>query len=142
MDGYLMQSLKSANELSFCSVRSGKHVLFREFAYVKATAHNRASFIRTFWRCFRQIGKNGDLLAMMEYSSLLQLLCPDFPVEMVQKAASKIPSHSRTKLDSFVLLPPRSVSYSLTFKNEMVTGDHSYPFCILTPGWLVGWNCI
>uniref|UniRef100_A0A672RAH2 Centriolar satellite-associated tubulin polyglutamylase complex regulator 1 n=1 Tax=Sinocyclocheilus grahami TaxID=75366 RepID=A0A672RAH2_SINGR len=28
-----------------------------------------------------------DLLAMAEYSSLLQLLCPDFPTEMVQNAA-------------------------------------------------------
>ncbi|KAJ8248940.1 hypothetical protein GJAV_G00229430 [Gymnothorax javanicus] len=71
----------------FSSVRTGNHVLFREFSYVKATAHNRASFIRLFWRSFRQIGKNGDLLAMMDYSSLLQLLCPDFPVEVVQKAA-------------------------------------------------------
>ncbi|KAI1904613.1 hypothetical protein AGOR_G00007420 [Albula goreensis] len=71
----------------FRSVKSGSHILFREFDYVKATAHNRASFIHIFWRCFRQIGKNGDLLATMEYSSLLQLLCPDFPVEMVQKAA-------------------------------------------------------
>ncbi|MBN3308660.1 CK049 protein, partial [Amia calva] len=71
----------------FGSVRSGNHVLFREFSYVKATPHNRAAFIRIFWRCFRQIGKNGDLLAMTEYCSLLQLLCPDFPVEMVQNAA-------------------------------------------------------
>lgn len=36
--------------------------------------------------------KNGcfflaDLLAMSEYSSLLQLLCPDFPTEMVQNTA-------------------------------------------------------
>uniref|UniRef100_A0A8C1TDZ2 Centriolar satellite-associated tubulin polyglutamylase complex regulator 1 n=1 Tax=Cyprinus carpio TaxID=7962 RepID=A0A8C1TDZ2_CYPCA len=51
------------------------------------TPHNRESFIHTFWKCFRQIGKNGDLLAMSEYSSLLQLLCPDFPTEMVQNAA-------------------------------------------------------
>ncbi|XP_015194842.2 centriolar satellite-associated tubulin polyglutamylase complex regulator 1 isoform X1 [Lepisosteus oculatus] len=71
----------------FNSVRDGNHVLFREFSYVKATPHNRASFIRMFWRCFRQIGKNGDLLAMTEYTSLLQLLCPDFPVEVVQNAA-------------------------------------------------------
>ncbi|XP_020336802.1 centriolar satellite-associated tubulin polyglutamylase complex regulator 1 [Oncorhynchus kisutch] len=71
----------------FSSVKNGNHVLFREFGYIKATAHNRASFIRVLWRCFRQIGKNGDLLAMLEYSSLLQLLCPDFPVEMVQHAA-------------------------------------------------------
>ncbi|XP_046889917.1 UPF0705 protein C11orf49 homolog [Hypomesus transpacificus] len=71
----------------FSSVKNGNHVLFREFSYIKATPHNRASFIRVFWRCYRQIGKNGDLLAMLEYSSLLQLLCPDFPLEMVQNAA-------------------------------------------------------
>ncbi|XP_031420121.1 UPF0705 protein C11orf49 homolog [Clupea harengus] len=71
----------------FNSVKNGNHVLFREFNYIKASPHNRASFIRIFWRCFRQIGKNGDLLAAMEYSSLLQLLCPDFPTEMVQNAA-------------------------------------------------------
>ncbi|XP_056595351.1 centriolar satellite-associated tubulin polyglutamylase complex regulator 1 [Triplophysa dalaica] len=71
----------------FTSVKNGNHVLFREFNYIKATPHNRVSFIHIFWKCFRQIGKNGDLLAMSEYSSLLQLLCPDFPIEMVQNTA-------------------------------------------------------
>ncbi|XP_028843171.1 centriolar satellite-associated tubulin polyglutamylase complex regulator 1 isoform X1 [Denticeps clupeoides] len=71
----------------FSSVKNGNHVLFREFSYVKATPHNRASFLRIFWRCFRQIGKNGDLLAVLEYCSLLQLICPDYPPEMVQSAA-------------------------------------------------------
>lgn len=71
----------------FTSVKNGNHVLFREFSYIKATPHNRVSFIHIFWKCFRQIGKNGDLLAMSEYSSLLQLLCPDFPIEMVQNTA-------------------------------------------------------
>ncbi|XP_045061133.1 UPF0705 protein C11orf49 homolog [Coregonus clupeaformis] len=71
----------------FSSVKNGNHVLFREFIYIKATAHNRASFIRVLWRCIRQIGKKEDFLAMLEYSSLLQLLCPDIQVEMVQHAA-------------------------------------------------------
>ncbi|XP_051740801.1 centriolar satellite-associated tubulin polyglutamylase complex regulator 1 isoform X1 [Ctenopharyngodon idella] len=71
----------------FTSVKNGNHVLFREFSYIKATPHNRETFIHIFWKCFRQIGKNGDLLAMSEYSSLLQLLCPDFPTEMVQNTA-------------------------------------------------------
>ncbi|XP_065148437.1 centriolar satellite-associated tubulin polyglutamylase complex regulator 1 [Paramisgurnus dabryanus] len=71
----------------FTSVKNGNHVLFREFNYIKATPHNRVSFIHIFWKCFRQIGKNGDLLSMSEYSSLLQLLCPDFPVEMIQNTA-------------------------------------------------------
>ncbi|XP_035520668.1 UPF0705 protein C11orf49 homolog [Morone saxatilis] len=72
---------------SFSSVKNCNHVLFREYNYIRATPHNRASFIRVFWRCYRQIGKSGDLLSMQEYRSLLQLLCPDFPAEMVQSAA-------------------------------------------------------
>uniref|UniRef100_A0A3B3XAE6 Centriolar satellite-associated tubulin polyglutamylase complex regulator 1 n=1 Tax=Poecilia mexicana TaxID=48701 RepID=A0A3B3XAE6_9TELE len=68
----------------FSSVKNSNHVLFRELNYIRATQHNRASFIRVFWRCFRQIGKSGDLLSVPEYRSLLQLLCPDFPLEAVQ----------------------------------------------------------
>ncbi|XP_029009607.1 centriolar satellite-associated tubulin polyglutamylase complex regulator 1 isoform X2 [Betta splendens] len=71
----------------FSSVKNSNHVLFREYSYIRATLHNRASFIRVFWRCYRQIGKSGDMLSMLEYRSLLQLLCPDFPVEVVQSAA-------------------------------------------------------
>ncbi|NXO00308.1 CK049 protein, partial [Rhinopomastus cyanomelas] len=79
----------------FNSVRQGTHILFREFSFVQATPHNRASFLRTFWRCFRIVGKNGGkylniccyLLTAQEYHCLLQLLCPDFPMELTQKAA-------------------------------------------------------
>ncbi|XP_047200819.1 UPF0705 protein C11orf49 homolog isoform X1 [Girardinichthys multiradiatus] len=71
----------------FSSVKNSNHVLFREFNYITATQHNRASFIRVFWRCFRQIGKSGDLLSVWEYRSLLQLLCPDFPLELVRSVA-------------------------------------------------------
>uniref|UniRef100_A0A803W528 Centriolar satellite-associated tubulin polyglutamylase complex regulator 1 n=1 Tax=Ficedula albicollis TaxID=59894 RepID=A0A803W528_FICAL len=49
----------------FNSVRQGTHILFREFSFVQATPHNRASFLRTFWRCFRTVGKNGG-----KYSSI------------------------------------------------------------------------
>ncbi|XP_073397734.1 centriolar satellite-associated tubulin polyglutamylase complex regulator 1 isoform X2 [Dendrobates tinctorius] len=71
----------------FSSVSRGTHVLFRDFAFVQCTPHNRASFLRLFWRCFRTIAKNGDLLAMKEYQCLLQMLCPDFPMDVTQKAA-------------------------------------------------------
>ncbi|XP_063800724.1 centriolar satellite-associated tubulin polyglutamylase complex regulator 1 [Pseudophryne corroboree] len=71
----------------FTSVSQGTHILFREFAFVQRTPHNRVSFLRLFWRCFRTVGKNGDLLTMKEYQSLLQMLCPDFPMDLTQKAA-------------------------------------------------------
>uniref|UniRef100_A0A3B4BFQ6 Centriolar satellite-associated tubulin polyglutamylase complex regulator 1 n=1 Tax=Periophthalmus magnuspinnatus TaxID=409849 RepID=A0A3B4BFQ6_9GOBI len=54
----------------FSSVKNSNHILFREYSYVKATSHNRTSFIR--------------------YRSLLQLLCPDFPMEVVQCAARTV----------------------------------------------------
>lgn len=54
---------------SFNSVKNGNHILFREFNYIKATPHNRASFIRIFWRCFRQIGKNGGRLHQFSWDN-------------------------------------------------------------------------
>ncbi|OCT83714.1 UPF0705 protein C11orf49 homolog [Xenopus laevis] len=71
----------------FTSVSKGTHILFREFGFVHITPHNRSSFLRIFWRCFRTIAKNGDLLSMKEYHCLLQILCPDFPEDLTQKAA-------------------------------------------------------
>ncbi|XP_022335411.2 centriolar satellite-associated tubulin polyglutamylase complex regulator 1-like isoform X2 [Crassostrea virginica] len=74
----------------FNSVRDGNHTMFREYSYIHATPHNRASFVRLFWKCYRQIGKKGDLLSIQEYHSLLSLLCSDFPFEPVQKTAKII----------------------------------------------------
>ncbi|XP_074659762.1 centriolar satellite-associated tubulin polyglutamylase complex regulator 1-like isoform X2 [Tubulanus polymorphus] len=71
----------------FSSVRDGNHVVYREFSFIKSTPHNRASFIGLIWKCFRQIGKKGDLLTMKEYHSHICLLCQDFPFDLVQKTA-------------------------------------------------------
>ncbi|XP_041367252.1 UPF0705 protein C11orf49 homolog isoform X2 [Gigantopelta aegis] len=71
----------------FCSLRDGNHTIFREHAFIRSTPHNRASFVKLFLKCFRQIGKKGDLLSIHEYHSLLGLLCPDFPFSLVQKTA-------------------------------------------------------
>ncbi|XP_037694505.1 UPF0705 protein C11orf49 homolog isoform X2 [Choloepus didactylus] len=98
MEDAVCQLLENREEISqygiarffteyFNSVCQGTHILFREFSFIQATPHNRASFLRAFWRCFRTVGKNGDLLTMREYHCLLQLLCPDFPLELTQKAA-------------------------------------------------------
>ncbi|KAK7892003.1 hypothetical protein WMY93_023966 [Mugilogobius chulae] len=61
----------------FSSVKNSNHILFREYSYIKATPHNRSSFIRVFWRCYRQIGKSGDLLSMLEYRSSRIVLMDD-----------------------------------------------------------------
>ncbi|XP_071955701.1 centriolar satellite-associated tubulin polyglutamylase complex regulator 1-like [Antedon mediterranea] len=71
----------------FQSVQSGTHTLYREFEFIQKTSHNRASFIHTFWKCYKYIGRNGDLLNVREYHSLLCILCANFPLEVVQRTA-------------------------------------------------------
>ncbi|XP_031550009.1 UPF0705 protein C11orf49 homolog [Actinia tenebrosa] len=74
----------------FRSVVQGNHTLFRGYSFIRSTPFNRSCFIRVFWKAFRHIGKNGDLLTAAEYHSLICLLCPDFPFEPIQKAAKII----------------------------------------------------
>ncbi|XP_064602374.1 centriolar satellite-associated tubulin polyglutamylase complex regulator 1-like isoform X2 [Liolophura sinensis] len=71
----------------FSALRDGNHTMFREYSFVRATSHNRASFVHLFWSSFKQIGERGDLLSIKEYHSLVQLLCPDFPFDVLQKTA-------------------------------------------------------
>ncbi|XP_052800841.1 centriolar satellite-associated tubulin polyglutamylase complex regulator 1-like isoform X2 [Mya arenaria] len=71
----------------FTALRDGNHTMFREYTFIHQTPHNRASFVKLFWKCYRQIGKKGDLLSIQEYHSLITLLCSDFPFEIVQKTA-------------------------------------------------------
>ncbi|XP_052234027.1 centriolar satellite-associated tubulin polyglutamylase complex regulator 1-like isoform X3 [Dreissena polymorpha] len=71
----------------FTALRDGNHTMFREYQFIYQTPHNRASFVKLFWKCYRQIGKKGDLLSIQEYHSLITLLCSDFPFEVVQKTA-------------------------------------------------------
>lgn len=71
----------------FNSVKVGNHTLFREYAFINSTPHNRSSFVKTFWKCYQNIGRKGDLLGIREYHSLLCILCLDFPFTPVQKTA-------------------------------------------------------
>ncbi|XP_046862531.1 UPF0705 protein C11orf49 homolog [Xenia sp. Carnegie-2017] len=71
----------------FSCIVKGNHTLFREYNFVRATPHNRSSFIAMFSNCFKTIGQCGDLLSVKEYHSLLSLICSDFPIHIVQKSA-------------------------------------------------------
>merc|ERR1712183_618211 len=75
----------------FFSVHKGNHVLFREYSFIKSTSSNKKCFIKSVWSCFRNVALYGvELLSVKEYHSLVLLVCPDFPVEVVQKVAKII----------------------------------------------------
>ncbi|XP_062506894.1 centriolar satellite-associated tubulin polyglutamylase complex regulator 1-like isoform X3 [Corticium candelabrum] len=61
-----------------------------EFFFVKATPQYRLSLVKLFYDCFKPIGHRGDLLNIREYHSLVTLICPDFPLEIIQKTAQFI----------------------------------------------------
>ena len=71
----------------FARVSAGNHVIHQEYSYVSINPHNRASFVKLFWKVYKSIGNHGDLLTAKEYHALMQLLCPDFPFTIVQSAA-------------------------------------------------------
>jgi hypothetical protein len=77
----------------FESIRKGTHVLYRDYSFVSLTPHSRASFVRLFWYSFSEVADRGDSMRVMEYLSLLRLLCHDFPSRLVQKVARVVFSY-------------------------------------------------
>lgn len=71
----------------FESIKKGTHVLFRDYTFVSLTPHNRASFIRLFWHSYSEVAVRGDSLKVVEYLSLLRLLCHNFPSDVINKIA-------------------------------------------------------
>lgn len=78
----------------FKSIKNGTHVLFREYSFISSTPHNRASFVRLFWHSYAEVAAKGDMMPLVEFLSLLRLLCYDFPEEMVQKVGEVLFSHN------------------------------------------------
>ncbi|GCC27642.1 centriolar satellite-associated tubulin polyglutamylase complex regulator 1 isoform X1 [Chiloscyllium punctatum] len=118
----------------FNSVQLGSHILFREFVFIKATPYNRASFIQMFWRCFRQIGKNGDLLTVNEYHSLLQLICHDFPMDHVLKAARIV------LMDDAMDCPMSFVDFIYAFQIQLCYYEYLESISIIYQDLLMGKN--
>ena len=88
--GFVLQRKDYAEPLDvlveyFASVKSGTHIAFREYSYVAATPYNRAAFLKLFWRTYALIALKGHAMNIRDYLSLLRLLCPDFPEELVHR---------------------------------------------------------
>jgi len=70
----------------FNTVLNGTHVLLREYSYVNSCARNRWDFIKSVWEAFAELPAELEVTPV-EMTELIQLLCPDFPFELVSHAA-------------------------------------------------------
>ena len=100
----------------FTSVQQGNQSLHREYDYVTATPSNRRSLVKLFYQSFEPIGRRGDLLNIKEYHALLCLLCPDFPLELVQKTARIILTDD--VMDCLVSFPDFLYAFQVQFVYE------------------------
>lgn len=101
----------------FESIKKGTHVLYRDYPFISLTPHNRASFVRLFWHSFSEVGGRGESMRVMEYLSLLRLLCRDFPSELVQKVARVIFSYDA--LENLVSFSDFLYTFQVLFYYEL-----------------------
>lgn len=97
----------------FRSVKDGTHILFREYAFVSKTPHNCASFVKAFWQSYTEVASRGGPMKIMEYLSLLRLLCYDFPTEVVQKVAQAVFSHDA--MENVISFPDFLYTFQVLF---------------------------
>ncbi len=116
----------------FQSVRSGSHVLFREYAFVMTTPHNRLSFVRVFWQSYTEIASRGELMRVSDYLSLLRLHCRDFPSEIVQKVGLVIFSHGA--MESMVSFPDFLYTFQVVFLYEYFLSRCEELCCVIASG--------
>lgn len=100
----------------FESIRKGTHVLYREYTFVSLTPHSRGSFVRLFWYSFAEVADRGNSMRVMEYLSLLRLLCHDFPSRLVQKVAGVIFSYDA--MENMVNFPDFLYTFQVVFYYE------------------------
>jgi hypothetical protein len=105
MSNSALENIQFIDFASFKNAIKGNHVLFREFGFVSATPHNRASFALKLYETYTQmLHRDGilkishkikvissiklyscfkDYISIQEFHSLILLLCFDFPTDIV-----------------------------------------------------------
>ena len=100
----------------FKSIKAGTHILFREYAFVCATPHNRVSFVKLFLQSYTEIAAKNELMRVADYLSLLRLLCHDFPVSTVQKIGQVL--FTQNAMDNLVSFPDFLYTFQTLFYYE------------------------
>ena len=101
----------------FESITKGTHILFRDYAFISLTPRNRSSFIRLFWHTFFEIAERGESMRVMEYLSLVRLLCHDFPSGIIQNVARVVFSYGA--LENLVCFSNFLYTFQVLFYYEL-----------------------
>ena len=101
----------------FKSIKNGTHILFREYSFISSTPHNRASFVRLFWHSYAEVALKRDMMQLVEYLSLLRLLCYDFPAETVEKVGEVLFCHN--SMENLVSFPEFLYTFQVVFYYEI-----------------------
>ena len=106
----------------FVGVRSGYHVFKRRYKYVSATPYNRQSFIKITWQAFVNLIQQQVPMKGQEYHQLLQLLCNDFPISLIEQVINVI-THHKPSQDSITftefIYTLQVIFYYQEFLNEV-----------------------
>lgn len=100
----------------FKSVKSGTHILFREYSFVCATPHNRISLVKLFSQSYTEIASRNEMMNVTEYLSLLRLLCHDFPLSTVKRISQVL--FTQNTMENLVSFPDFLYTFQTVFYYE------------------------
>jgi hypothetical protein len=72
--------------LTICRVQQCVHVLGEDYLTIVSCRHNRRSFVYCCQQSFQQFSPT-ELLSVNDFYTLLQLICPDIPLSLIQDSA-------------------------------------------------------
>lgn len=105
----------------FCSVHQGTHVLFRDFSFVDATPYNRLCAMKAIMQIYKPLLYREEKLNAKDYHSLLQLVWPDIPFDVVQSAFTSFetPKQKEEIRLSFI-------DFVIAMKASFCVGEYDY----------------
>ncbi|GBL75017.1 UPF0705 protein C11orf49, partial [Araneus ventricosus] len=105
----------------FNSVHEGTHVLFREYSFISASLFNRLCVMKGIFNIYKPLFYKDDKLNPKEYHSLLQLVWPDFPFDVVQASfrSFETPEQNNEVCASFL-------EFFRAFKSSFCVGRFDY----------------
>lgn len=73
----------------FATTLSQSHVLGAQYTFITSCNHNRRSFVFCLMELFRTFPLNEELTAV-EYQQIIEMICPDFPRQVVLEASYSV----------------------------------------------------